>query len=450
MQADSPASSRTSSRPVGSVLLVLLILASACSNASPTSVAVKAPASTFEVIPLASADEGRVATPPVLPAAPPTTGTAEFSSKPGFVLPQSVLDGLAQASPASSTVVANNSTAAPLPEPTDTRAPAPTVPAVPADPTTQYQGFLGTLGLDTVVSAAVSPAPVAAPGTHPLTGLPGTPQNRAALVVKIDNSERARPHTGLEAADLIFEEEVEGGITRLAAVFHSAGGDIGPVRSGRTTDISYLSGLGRPILAYSGANELTEAMLLRQELVQNLGALRFGGYSRSSSRSAPHNMYTSAPQLWGGAAASVPPAQFTYRSADAAPRGREVTGATVAFPGVIIDWSWSGTAWTRSQGGTAHVMGNGTVLTAANVVVVEVAEIPTGMKDSGGAVVPEFVFVGTGPATVMSEGRAVSGIWTRPTLRDAATLTRGDGSVIELTPGVTWIEITTPGALRTR
>ncbi len=361
-----------------------------------------------------------------------------------FVLPQKLLDDLA--------IAANTSTVPPsiTQEPLDTRAPAPTVPAVSGNPASQYQGFLGTLGLDTPVAAAVAPAPVAQPGTHPLTGLPGAAQNRAALVVKIDNSENARPHTGLDAADLIIEEEVEGGITRLAAVFHSGGGDIGPVRSGRTTDISYLSGLGRPILAYSGANDLTETMLRRQELVQNLGAMRFGAYWRSSGRRAPHNLYTSASDLWGAAQASMPPAQFTYRSEGTASRGRDAAGAVVSFPSVAIDWAWTGDAWSRTQRGTPHTLANGGVLTAANVVVVEVAEIPTGMKDSSGAVVPEFVFVGNGPATVLSDGKAVSGVWTRPTLRDAATLTRGDGSVIELTPGVTWIEIVTTGAVQIR
>ncbi len=425
------------------MVATLLLLASACANQpiEGTTRAI-APEEAPEVVPLAAS--GDLPTTTSLDT-PPTTSTSPTTSVgPAFVLPKSLLDELAEAATTTSTTTSQL--------PPETRAPAPTVPPTPSDPTLQYQGFLGTLGLDTPVAAAVAPPPVAAPGTHPLTGLAGNAQTRAALVVKIDNSEAARPHTGLDAADLIIEEEVEGGITRLAAVFHSAGGDIGPVRSGRTTDISYLSGLGRPILAYSGANELTETMLLRQELVQNLGALRFGAYWRSSSRRAPNNLFTSAPQLWAAAQASTPPAQFTYRAPDTASRGRDVTAAVVAFPAVSIDWVWSDTAgsWSRSQRGTAHALVDGTTLTAANVVVVEVAEIPTGMKDSSGAVVPEFVFVGSGPATVLSDGKAVSGVWTRPTLRDAATLTRGDGSVIELTPGVTWIEIVTPGSLQLR
>ena len=313
-----------------------------------------------------------------------------------------------------------------------------------------YIGLLGTLGIDQHITPPRADPPAAKPGTFPLTGLPGDALGRAAIVVKVDNSAKAWPQTGLDRADLIIEEEVEGGITRLAAVFHSAGSEVGPVRSGRTTDISYLSALGRPVLAYSGANTVTEALLLNQEVVQNMGAARSGGYWRSSSRSAPSNLYTSTTNLWAGAANATPPAQFVYRDDGEASRGREASGAAVVFPSHRVDWAWTGSAWARSQAGNPHVSTNGAQLTAANVIIVEVDEIPSGMKDSVGGVVPEFVFAGTGFATVLSDGKAVSGIWTRPTLRDAATLTRNDGTVIEITPGVTWIEIVTAGSYTLR
>ena len=93
-----------------------------------------------------------------------------------------------------------------------------------------------------------------------LTGLPGTVPDRPAAVVKIDNGGPARPQTGLNAADIVVEEEVEGGITRFAAVFHSTPSVVGPVRSGRTTDIGIINGLGSPLLLYSGANQVTDAL----------------------------------------------------------------------------------------------------------------------------------------------------------------------------------------------
>ncbi len=332
----------------------------------------------------------------------------------------------------------------------DPVAPPPTVPRISADPTTLYQGILGRLGLNEAVSPSVASAPVARAGTAPLTGLASGPIDRAPIVIKIDNSGKARPQTGLHEADLIFEEEVEWGITRLAAVFHTAGGEVGPVRSGRTTDISYLSALGNPVLAYSGANEVTEALLGAQERVQNLGANRFGGYWRGAGRSAPHNLYTSTDQLWASARQAPTPAQFAYRESDAESAGSPADGATIAFPSNRVSWTWSGDRWLREQGGAAHVTTDGAQLAAANVVVVEVAEVPTGLKDSAGGVVPEYVYVGTGPATVFSDGKVLRGVWTRPTLADVATLTRPDGRVIELTPGVTWVEIVTSGALTIR
>ena len=82
---------------------------------------------------------------------------------------------------------------------------------------------------------------------------------RPALAVKVDNldanGETAVPQLGLLKADVVFEEIVEGNITRLVGVFHSQQpGRVGPVRSARTTDVQLLPQLGRPLLAWSGGN----------------------------------------------------------------------------------------------------------------------------------------------------------------------------------------------------
>src|SRR5690606_28824069 len=92
-----------------------------------------------------------------------------------------------------------------------------------------------------------------------LTGLPGDygdRLNRAALIVKVDNHEQARPQAGLNQADLVIEERVESNLSRLAAVFHSNDADpVGPVRSTRSTDIDIAALFGRPIYASSGGND---------------------------------------------------------------------------------------------------------------------------------------------------------------------------------------------------
>ena len=72
--------------------------------------------------------------------------------------------------------------------------------------------------------------------------------------MKIDNHRDARPHAGLNQADVVYEEIVEG-ITRFFAIFHSTDADpIGPIRSARTTDVDLLNQLNRPLFAWSGGN----------------------------------------------------------------------------------------------------------------------------------------------------------------------------------------------------
>lgn len=311
-----------------------------------------------------------------------------------------------------------------------------------------YQGILGTLARDQVVTAAIAPAPTATAGILPLTGLPGDVPNRPAAVVKIDNGGPARPQSGLNAADIVVEEEVEGGITRFAAVFHSTSAIVGPVRSGRTTDIGIINGFGAPLLLYSGANDVTDALLRAQPTVLNRNAGTSSGYWRNTSRRAPSNLYTDTGPHWASASGGPPPPQFAYRAdPDEAPVGGTVDDSvTIAYRGSSAGWTWDGSAWLRSQGGKAHLTDGSARVSAANVVVVETQEVATGMVDSSGATVPEFVFVGSGPATVFTAGVRIEGTWTRPTLASAATLTRPDGSVIELTPGRTWIEVIRAGA----
>src|SRR4051795_9013931 len=105
----------------------------------------------------------------------------------------------------------------------------------------------------------------------PLTGLPledASKATRVALIVKLDNANEARPQAGLIEADVVFEEQVEGGITRLAAVFQSNDASpVGPIRSVRTTDINIFSALNKPMLGYSGGNKIFVAALHKSPIV---------------------------------------------------------------------------------------------------------------------------------------------------------------------------------------
>ncbi len=324
-----------------------------------------------------------------------------------------------------------------------------------------YRGVLGALGPDDividddVVVEAYSAPPAAAPGTDPLTGLPTTGieftadtigiGTHNAVVIKVDNAPPARPQVGLNRADIVFEEEVEGGITRFAAVFHSQLGPVGPIRSGRTSDISILASLGSPSLVYSGANDVFDALLISQPMVHNFSETRTAGFSRNASYRFPSNLFSTVDNF--AQPTRPPPPQFFYDADADRSAWVDTSSVLVDWGSTSSGWSWDAETahWLRLQNGRSHQTDDGQV-SATNVVVVTVEEVSTGLTDSIGTPIPEYVFVGTGPATVFVDGRALEGTWTRPTLRDQAAFTAPDGTPIALDPGRTWVELVVAGS----
>lgn len=308
-------------------------------------------------------------------------------------------------------------------------------------PDSTYTGILGRLGPDEELVGPAAPPPAVIPGRLPLTGLPGATPDRPAIVVKIDNGAAAVPQSGLNAADIVIEEEVEGGVSRFAAIFHSNSSSVGPVRSGRTTDVALVSSLGRPVLLYSGANDMTERIIRAQPHITNHSHATSSGYWRDEDRRAPSNLYTHTGPHWAAVDGDPPPPQFAYRLDGEPDAGTPASSFEIDYPASQAAWTWEDDRWVRSQRGSVHELTDDGPVTAANVVVIEAGRVGTGMFDSAGGPVPEFLYVGTGPATVFTAGRRIDGFWTKPSLTAVATLTTADDRVIELTPGRTWIQL---------
>lgn len=294
----------------------------------------------------------------------------------------------------------------------------------------------------------------------PLTGLPGADAARAArpaLVVKIDNAEPAsRPQMGLNQADVVIEEKVEGNVTRLAAVFQSTDAEpVGPVRSARTTDIALTAPLANPLFAWSGANAAFAAAIRSAALVDVGYDAAPDHYRRRRDRRAPANLYSSTPSLYELAppSAPAPPPLFTYRSADgplgagATPVGSIEVSYGVGAGSAPVDYVWDAAAGTfaRSQAGTPHVDEAGVQVAPQNVVVQFVDYVDTGFVDGSGAVVPEASLVGEGPALVLTAGHLIEGRWVKPSLGAVTQYLDTAGAPIGLTPGRTWVALAPPG-----
>lgn len=293
-------------------------------------------------------------------------------------------------------------------------------------------------------------------GTLPLLGTSGDVPDRPALAVKLDDTDRGRPQSGLAEADVVFEEVVEGGLTRLLAVYHSEEPDtLGPVRSARSTDIDILAELGRPLFAWSGANPTFAAAVEAADLVDVGYAAEPDAYERTDDRPAPYNLYADAGALWeAGGEGDPPPALFTYRAGDEALDGPGIVDATGFVAGgggevsTSIEWTWdaeSGT-WLRSQDGTPHVDAADERVAVANVVVRDTPYRDSGVRDSAGSVVPEAEAVGEGDAWLLSGGRALPARWQKEAPGAPTTYTDRDGGPLRLAPGRTWVEVLPPGS----
>ncbi len=315
-----------------------------------------------------------------------------------------------------------------------------------------YRGVLGQLDPDRSIVAPVALPPAPAPdGIAPLTGLPladPSVADRPALLVKIDNTSKGRPQEALALADLVYEEMIEGGFTRLAAVYHTNAPLLGPIRSGRTTDIALVGSLNQPIFAWSGAN-LVHAALLRRRDIIDLGAQSRNEYFRASDRPGTYNLMSEAQTLFDIAAdrdnSGPPPPHFEYRDATIGlpESARPVAGLTVAFPSATAEWTWDPAleGWARTQNGTEHVDAQGERVVAANVVVAEVRKVATGSVDTAGSTVFEQQFLGSGRGWVFTDGQVIEVTWTKPSIRSVATWTTPDGVPVALTPGITWVEL---------
>lgn len=287
------------------------------------------------------------------------------------------------------------------------------------------------------------------PPTCPLTGEPapsGVVPDRPALAVKVENLAEARPQAGIEGADIVYEEPVEGGITRFVVLYqcHDAP-RVGPVRSGRITDPGILVQYGTPLLGYSGGANRVRRAIDEAGLVDVSEMNAIEAYVRDPDRVAPHDLFAGTKKLYaaGRSKDGAPDPIFAYGE-DLPERSRKARTVHLFFSSSAdVFWTWDRREglWLRSHGDVPHTLESGDRVSAANVVV-QVVEVTAGtIVDAAGNASPEVTLTGRGRAYVFRNGRMIVGRWVRDTLADRTTFVTKAGEEIALAPGTTWIEL---------
>ncbi|MFB8074543.1 DUF3048 domain-containing protein [Streptomyces californicus] len=271
-----------------------------------------------------------------------------------------------------------------------------------------------------------------------------SPSDRSGrvLAVKIDNVAPARPHTGLEKADVVYVEQVEAGLSRILAVYSSAlPPSVGPVRSARETDLELLRQFDRPTLAFSGAQGRLLPVIDRAPLDAVPPSKAPGAYVRGPDRPAPHNLYL-RPEKIPFEATGVDAVEALGLERGAAPSGGEREDSrTVRYPSASVTFTWSSgrDRWLVSLDGSPARTSEGGRLGAGTVVVQDVTVRPSDFRDRSGNVSPFTETVGSGDAVVLRDGRAYDVRWSRPSADADTAYTAPDGRRVDLADGPLWI-----------
>ena len=284
--------------------------------------------------------------------------------------------------------------------------------------------------------------------TNSLSGRIGS--DGPILVVKIDDTRAAHPQAGLEDADVIYIEQVEGGLTRLAVVYSSKiPAVIGPVRSARISDLEILEQFGRVAFAYSGAQKKLLPVIAAANL-ENLGAQRQSReiYSNDPLRNAPTAMMLQAQTLMQKVKEQQLPVAISksvgWSFAESFDTGTAIAAAKVSWPANSYDAVWSAAEkrWLLSHSGVPNLAASGIHLGASTFVIQIVSITPSEYGDKFGGVTPFTATVGSGRGYILRDGKYISALWDRPTADVGTTWRTTQGEEIAFAPGQIWIALT--------
>ncbi len=289
-----------------------------------------------------------------------------------------------------------------------------------------------------------------ATAASPLTGeqVPLDIASRPVVIVKVDNSPPARPQAGLNEADVIYEERVEGSVVRFLAVYQSNDVNvIGPVRSIRSTDAGIVAPLGG-VFGFSGGITPFKNKVAATGVTLVEEGEKSSGVSFRAGKKRPYATYANTELLRPQAKTDSPPPALFPRLKEAESFGEAngvtspITGMRVVFGSLTTaDWTWSASddAWLRSTNNTIHLLEGGTRLSTKCIILQTTKYQSTPYTDRSNSPVDEAVTIGTGKALVACDGQAIEATWSKPTQKAVTTYATLAGKPIRIPTGRVWV-----------
>jgi hypothetical protein len=291
---------------------------------------------------------------------------------------------------------------------------------------------------------------------NPFTGIGAVPTS-PTIAVKIDDTDAGRPQVNIDKADIVYIEAVEGGLTRLAAIFGTyKPTKVGYVRSTRPSDPDLLLQFGKITEAYSGGAHDSLPRVRRSGITSWSNDAGAPYYSRSphandhgyinlvlNVAAVAKKVHTPRPKSIG----------WTFSASTAGlpvrPGARMVTEVTGSYThGTRVEFRYLPRIgkYVRYINGVAQRAADGSLVTATNVIV-QSCRIVAHPQDRDVLGNPsQFTFtVGSGQVSVFRQGKRVDGTWSRPKLSDGTQLRTSAGKSLPLAPGNTWVVLIRKG-----
>jgi len=245
---------------------------------------------------------------------------------------------------------------------------------------------------------------------------------------------------------LIYIEQVEGGLVRLAALFSSKLPDyIGPVRSARISDIDLLAQFGKVAFFYSGAQSKLYPVIKEANLF-DIGAMHESPkiYTRDPDRIAPYDMVLYGPEVKKRIAdldvATTKDFGFTF--GDLVKKGRKISSVKLNWPAASYSANWNGKSWDLLHNGKADVTSDGIQISPSTFIIQTVVITDSEYQDKLGGVTPLSITVGEGTGWVLRDGFAIKAKWNRPDASSGTTWSDLDGNEIKMAAGQVWVALT--------